>query len=408
MTTLRPLPRSLDPLPDESIIGYVLRLGHRLGLAPDRVADITGLISGHSRDRMALAKMLTTIDHASMAAFTTATRLTAHEARQLFLEPLMVRYPPAVWATWTKYRAHTQFGSWVFTRSTRYCPQCLTGNDTAIQRDHGGAWRRSWRLPIVFACTTHKRLLEHACPRCATPAHHRSQAYLQRWSSAELHPAQCRATSHRTARPCGAWLTDPRRSSSPLAPHLRRLQDKLVALLNGKPPGIPTSPGETQREPSIYFLDLAMTTYLIRATWPVSGQLLRNTEEIAIVDDVLGPADGRLQSNYPGRTNPAPRRAMSKLHRLHCTPPLETLPCALLLSAADELLQHDSTEQLVARFRPIAAVAEDKLDVVTGHARFLCSPRLVDAIAEIRNLPTRRSATPSAISSLGTGHSARE
>jgi hypothetical protein len=30
---LSPLPRSLDPLPDESLPGYLLRLAHRLGLA---------------------------------------------------------------------------------------------------------------------------------------------------------------------------------------------------------------------------------------------------------------------------------------------------------------------------------------------------------------------------------------
>lgn len=37
-----PLPRSLDPLPDEALPGYVLRLAHRLGLSPARVLRLTG------------------------------------------------------------------------------------------------------------------------------------------------------------------------------------------------------------------------------------------------------------------------------------------------------------------------------------------------------------------------------
>ena len=43
-----PLPRSLDPLPDESLPGDLLRLEHRLGLAPARIMQLTGLTG--SRD----------------------------------------------------------------------------------------------------------------------------------------------------------------------------------------------------------------------------------------------------------------------------------------------------------------------------------------------------------------------
>ena len=48
MDTLSPLPRSLDPLPAESLPGYLLRLAHRLGLAPARIMQLTGLTA--SRD----------------------------------------------------------------------------------------------------------------------------------------------------------------------------------------------------------------------------------------------------------------------------------------------------------------------------------------------------------------------
>jgi hypothetical protein len=43
MTATRPLPRSLDPLPDESIIGFMLRLAHRLEITPTRLVKLTGL-----------------------------------------------------------------------------------------------------------------------------------------------------------------------------------------------------------------------------------------------------------------------------------------------------------------------------------------------------------------------------
>lgn len=46
MGELNPLPRSLDPLPAESLPGYVLRLAHRLGLSPARVLQLAGLTTG--------------------------------------------------------------------------------------------------------------------------------------------------------------------------------------------------------------------------------------------------------------------------------------------------------------------------------------------------------------------------
>ncbi|MER6897832.1 hypothetical protein, partial [Amycolatopsis sp. NPDC000740] len=39
----RPLPRSLDPLPDGSLVGFLLRLSHRLEIPPNRLARLAGL-----------------------------------------------------------------------------------------------------------------------------------------------------------------------------------------------------------------------------------------------------------------------------------------------------------------------------------------------------------------------------
>src|ERR1019366_843507 len=46
VTRTRALPRSLDPLPGESLAGYLLRLSFRLGVPPGQVAAITGLTTG--------------------------------------------------------------------------------------------------------------------------------------------------------------------------------------------------------------------------------------------------------------------------------------------------------------------------------------------------------------------------
>lgn len=43
MTTA--LPRSLAPLPNESLLGFLLRLSHRLDTSPLRLAKATGLTS---------------------------------------------------------------------------------------------------------------------------------------------------------------------------------------------------------------------------------------------------------------------------------------------------------------------------------------------------------------------------
>ena len=39
----RPLPRSLTPLPDESLAGFLLRLSCRLHVPPGQIASMTGL-----------------------------------------------------------------------------------------------------------------------------------------------------------------------------------------------------------------------------------------------------------------------------------------------------------------------------------------------------------------------------
>src|SRR5258708_37903736 len=91
MTSRTPLPRSLDPLLEESLPGYVLRLAHRLGLAPARILQLTGLAGGLQAPR----GLMMHLDAAAAGSFARATRLPAAEIACLCMSSLAGRYPHA-------------------------------------------------------------------------------------------------------------------------------------------------------------------------------------------------------------------------------------------------------------------------------------------------------------------------
>jgi|CZKT01.1.fsa_nt_gi hypothetical protein len=275
--TIAPLPRSLDPLPAESLPGYVLRLAHRLEQAPARIADLTGLMPASRQGRLIPLRCLLRLEPLTMKNFTAATRLSEQEARALCLSSLGHRYPPLDLAG---NRAQLNSGgiigrgSWVFTRSTRYCPACLAGNGAAIQQLHGGAWQKLWHLPVVFACTTHRRLLTVRCPQCQGLVH--AGAGIIDRPAELLHPAQCRNTTtageagpHPAA--CGARLDaaepDPGSPGTPDLRPLLALQEHLLDLLQPGGPPATTSIGQ-EITVSRYFTDLRLVAALIRGTWP--------------------------------------------------------------------------------------------------------------------------------------------
>jgi hypothetical protein len=73
---IRPLPRSLAPLPGESINGFLLRLSCRLDLSAARVAALTGL----APQGMVPAGRMLALDPATAVAFARAARLSTSEA----------------------------------------------------------------------------------------------------------------------------------------------------------------------------------------------------------------------------------------------------------------------------------------------------------------------------------------
>lgn len=317
MGPLSPLPRSLDPLPDESLPGYLLRLAHRLGLAPIRVLQLTGLTPGTGTPRC----LMLHLDEAPAGAFARTAGLTAAEVAGLCMSSMSSRYPQAAPTT----NGRSAGSPWVFTTATRYCPQCLAGDGSPIQDHHGGPWRKTWRLPVMFACPVHHQLLEHICPSCGQPAMSAPASLIPYSRVSGLHPAQCRAAlnTSRGGRPvlCAAHLTaHPRLATkSQLSAAdldiMLAVHDRLAELLRpGGPEAVPSV--ARPATPAQFFADLRLTSGLISATWPASHPLF--------------PAPA-LADAFSGH---AASRTGHRSYRAYDTPPLDSLACAALLTAA--------------------------------------------------------------------------
>lgn len=233
------------------------------GLAPYRLGRMVRLP----------AHLLVDLGPERAAAFAAATRLSLSEVAALSLRQYAAAYPPMAQAG-TRTDGRVGFNVWAFTTASRFCPDCLAGDGSPIEHEHGGAWRHRWHLPVVFACTRHRRLLEHLCPHCRRPANlsfdGRASAILH-LQGAGLHPAQCRnlaldAPSRRPRPLCGADLTTSDLGRRPLDPAqlttVLRLQERLDHHLAAD-----TGTG------SLFFPDLVAVSQLIKITWPIAADL---------------------------------------------------------------------------------------------------------------------------------------
>ena len=220
----------------------------------------------------------------------------------------------------------------MLTSATRYCPQCLAGDGSPIQQQHGGAWQKAWRLPVVFACQAHRQLLEHLCPSCRQPAMSAGPGapalLIPRAGDGGLHPAQCRAAlrpqdAGRHARPCGARLDAPARAGedSPVSDDLLALQGRLLQLLDPEGPAAAVSVGQPAT-PAQYFADLRLVCSLINGAWPHSRNL------------IAGPGMAESLGQHIASTGGAAIRR----HTLCDAPPLDARPGAALITAAARIL----------------------------------------------------------------------
>ncbi|MGH3194588.1 MAG: TniQ family protein [Streptosporangiaceae bacterium] len=333
----QPLGRSLVPIPGESLPGFLLRLSFRLNLTPARLAELTGLApDGRSTSSLPVA-LLTRIPDPGRHLFAHMTRLTGGQVTGLGLASRQERYPLPAWMPGKRHSLPADRWS-LFAPATRYCPECLAGDGSAIQESFGGPWLKAWHLPVVFACPAHQRLLEHHCPGCGHAVHvgpgtHASYALLPKTQMAGLHPAQCRADpapgrNDRTpAECCGARL-DQAGSRRQASPGLLAFQDKIFSLLDPDGPastasaGMPASPGS-------YFADLRALGLLAYSTWPAVRHLSPSGEIAAAIDQHVASL----------RQQEAERQASSPASIARTVPPpLDAAVSAGLAHIADRIL----------------------------------------------------------------------
>lgn len=331
------LPRSLSPLDGESLPGYVLRLAHRLRRSPARIGHLTGLAPYRKgRATHFPVHQLVALRPHALAEFAAATRFTPDEVAMLGLRHLAPAYTPLARAG-PQDDGRVLHNSWAFMAASRFCPMCLIGDHSPIQRDHGGPWLQRWHLPVIFACTRHQRMLETDCPQCHRSTNvsvHGRASLLLHPASEVPHPVRCRnhdteAHARRLRTLCGADLSDRRTSPAVLtpdrlAPYLK-LQQRIEHHLN---------PAYTD---SGYFADLITVAQLIKLSWPASQELVPLSSLMS----------STLDAHIEGiRRESAETEPGGSQDREMGGPPSQALPCAALLLQADQLRSVDGPAEL--------------------------------------------------------------
>ncbi|MCB5906036.1 TniQ family protein [Streptomyces pinistramenti] len=332
------MPRSLIPLPGESVAGFILRLSHRLRVAPSNVTWRTGLTPHRFGSGFSPIRHLLMMEPTEASAFAHAARMSAADAERLTLLPYLRRCPPVSGALRRQPdgppRARSVFPSWLLIGSTRYCPACLRGDGSVIQARHGGAWQLLWHLPVVFACLEHQVLLQDSCPACRHPASRHPEGRLKLVPSptaAELHPVQCRnsglsANIGRTF--CGHRLDDSSSlTETRLSSELAVLQQKILDWLS------PDTPAQTAFH---NFADLLVMASIVNATWPHGAAATDLPHALSAAFDEHLAVQQRAAESVGGK----PPHRSSRHPSLWSTEPRSSAATAALLAIAHAHLQH--------------------------------------------------------------------
>ena len=350
MPASRPLPRSLVPIPGESLPGFLLRLSCRLNQPPARVAELTGLAPDGASGTHIPVILLAGIPETGRSTFIRMTRLTGAQAAQLGMSTWQERYPPVIASPESKARGARRLdGRLILAPATRYCPECLAGDGSAIQESFGGPWLKAWHLPVVFACPVHKRLLEHLCPECGQAVRGRrpGSALLPAMLAAGLHPAQCRTqiAQGRGRHPacCGARL-DRDSGCRPASPGLIALQDKILGFLDPDGPAAMLSAG-MPAPPASYFSDLRALALLTCSTWPAARHLSLDEDAASAVDQHIDSLRKQAAARHAGSPGDASRTRPG-----FSFPPADAAASGGLAHIADRILagsRDDVREQLL-------------------------------------------------------------
>ncbi|WP_257153898.1 TniQ family protein [Streptomyces lunaelactis] len=383
----RVLARSLAPLPEESLPGFLLRLAYRLDRSPARIGVLCGLSSLQHR---LPAEYLLALPPQLATTLARTTRLSLAEAQALTLvgSGLATTYTPLVTTRLDQGRNHAAARRrWAINLSSRFCPRCLAGDGSLVQSTLGGAWRLRWHLPVVFACPQHSALLSGTCPQCRNPPNRppgteRVGLLMQRAADG-LHPAQCRhpmlgtrPASARINRSCGARLDQPSEDSPVMNPDdmdrllvlQRRIDQHLLP--EASPPR-----SECGASDRYFFLDLIAAVQLVKFSWPLGSNLVRSAALSSLIDSHANVIVNQLdQPVGPGTRSSSPWSA-----------PDDPAECAALLLAADELLGHDPRDdaELRDRVQSLSRAAFERIptNMAAAFRRMEFSPVLARALA---------------------------
>lgn len=262
------MPRSLQPLPGESLSGYILNLAHRLETTPGDLALRLGMINPTTTYSTLNTQYAVALPPDITHTIATATGLTHHQVTDLTHTPhqrlfLDADQPPTSgWSPQMLYVEH-----WIAPTTTGWCPHCLA--QPHADNPDRRLWQRDWASPWLLACTRHTTVLTTTCPN------HQAHAPLKRDPQAQSliraprhlvpHPTGCRRPLTSGSRAANVTLCHApleRATHIPAAPETLALQHRLNALLAGDPTpthtiGIPVTPTQ-------YLRDLRITAVLIQ------------------------------------------------------------------------------------------------------------------------------------------------
>lgn len=360
MSDTEPLPRSLDPIPGESLGGYLLRLSWRLRISPAELARVTGCARG--RQVYLAPSLLLTFD---ARRFAHAARLSVEEASALGIASWEGRYPPIA-ASRTGPEARIVLDGWLLSSILRYCPDCLAGDGGPVQREYGGQWKTIWHLPFSFACVRHRRFLRQGCPGPHSGDRPRWQL-ISYPSASGLHPLQCRlplkpGKTGRYRSSCGIRLDQVGEDDRPRpSPEALNLQERLLALLSLRHPA---------EEAAHTFADLRLISTFLCRSWPLGEDF---------VDPALTPA----VAEHVHRTR-------SGYHQSIDRQPVSILATAGLLTAAAVVRDSDDLAGAIASLERRAwPNSRQTTATLLGRHRSACSPRLFKAALPLATGPVR-------------------
>lgn len=330
------LPRSLRPLPGESLAGYLLNLAFRLKLSPGEVACRVGLFTHHGYTSLNL-QFAIALPPEREETFAAATGLPRESVTALTCATYEGRWFDPVSPDRT---AKSHYGSlWVAPSWPHFCPRCLAQpHDKDPDRR---LWQLRWTTPWALACVEHGALLAGGCP--ASNDHAILERDPQEFSLIRAprhlvtHPTACRLpVPRRPEHPrdrvplCGRHLDQAAVEAAPA--DVLTLQRRLDSILGGQDIalttlGLPVSPIQ-------YLRDLRLMAVLL--------QIANDTNAFvglpaSFVDATMRHLGERQQFRAGSPTH----------HRTWAYPPVEPHALATILTTAAALLdREDSTDAI--------------------------------------------------------------